>query len=274
MWGALAFFFCLPAMPVPAAQTVPPSRCKTRFPSDGLVEWECVKIERGDDFESLFGDGWRDAARFNRMDRRHATPGTLIKAPKDPADIRGFTPMPHEYPAARDYPKFILIDLSEQFLGAYESGRLVFSAPAATGERGNETPAGKFRVTAFSGKHRSSKYFIGKTTMPYPMRYALRFFIKDGISYWIHGRDMPGRPASHGCVGLYDEEMQKKYYKYPKEPELDDAKRLYEWAIAPVADDGAFHVIKDGPKVEIRGAISYHPPVNIPGGPAPGPLPY
>ncbi|MBI5827138.1 MAG: L,D-transpeptidase [Deltaproteobacteria bacterium] len=253
--GAFALFFCLPPTPVPAAQTVPPSRCKARFPSDGLVQWGCVEIKKGDTIEGLFGEGWRDAARLNRMDRRHATPGKLIKAPKDPADIRGFTPLPREYPAARDHPKFILIDLSEQFLGAYEFGRLVFSAPAATGERGNETPAGRFRITAYSRNHRSSKYFIGKTSMPYPMRYALRFFIKDGISYWIHGRDMPGHPASHGCVGLYDEEMQKKYYKYPKDPELEDAKRLYEWVVGPIPDDNGFHVLNDGPEVEIRGDI-------------------
>ncbi len=29
-------------------------------------------------------------------------------------------------------------------------------------------------------------------------------------AFWIHGCDLPGYPASHGCVGLYDEEMQKK----------------------------------------------------------------
>ena len=32
---------------------------------------------------------------------------------------------------------------------------------------------------------------------------------REGVSYWIHGRDMPGYPASHGCIGLYDESMQK-----------------------------------------------------------------
>jgi len=53
------------------------------------------------------------------------------------------------------------------------------------------------------------------------MTWALRFHIdRDGVNYWIHGRDMPGYPASHGCVGLYDEAMQKKYYKVPRTPEM------------------------------------------------------
>lgn len=86
------------------------------------------------------------------------------------------------------------------------------------------------------------------------MHYGLRFHIsKSGVSYWIHGRDVPGYPASHGCVGLYDEEMQRKYYKYPKDPILQDSRKLFEWAIYPLFDDGKFRLIKDGPKVRVIG---------------------
>ena len=60
------------------------------------------------------------------------------------------------------------------------------------------------------------------------MHYGLRFFIdkeNDGWpSDWLHGRDMPGFPASHGRIGLYDEEMQKEYYGKPSTPLLKDAK--------------------------------------------------
>ena len=44
----------------------------------------------------------------------------------------------------------------------------------------------------------------------------------------IHGRDLPGYPASHGCIGLYDEPMQKEQYGVPGDPELNDAKRRFE----------------------------------------------
>jgi hypothetical protein len=146
------------------------------------------------------------------------------------------------------------VNLSEQFLGAYEYGHLVFSAPIATGEKGHETPNGEFRITAFNSKHKSSMYFIEKTEIPYPMNYGLRFYTtKKGVSYWIHGRDLPGYPASHGCIGLYDEEMQKKYYGYPKNPVLEDVKILFEWVISPFVDNGKFHLLKDGPKMLIIG---------------------
>jgi|SRR3990172_2184011 len=228
--------------------------CKINHPSDGNVDWECRRIKNGETLESLFGDRWIDVARFNRIDRRHAYPGVSLKVPKELEDIADFTPMPKEYPPAEKDAKFILVDLSEQFLGTYEYGRLVYSFPVATGEDVHKTPAGKFRITAFSRNHRSSKYFIEDTATPYPMNYGLRFFIsKGGISFWMHGRDMPGYPASHGCLGLYDEPMQKKYYKSPKEPVLEDARILYEWVVNPRQDDGRFQVMKDGPRVEIVG---------------------
>ena len=56
-------------------------------------------------------------------------------------------------------------------------------------------------------------------------------------------------PASHGCVGLYDEEMQKTFYGAPRRPELVDARRLFEWVLSPLSDDGKFHVLEKGPAV-------------------------
>jgi hypothetical protein len=109
---------------------------------------------------------------------------------------------------------------------------------------------GKFRVSAFNSKHKSSAYFIRDSDIPYPMNYGLRFHIDgNGVSYWLHGRDMPGYPASHGCVGLYDEEMQKEFYGFPRKPELTDARKLFEWVLSPLPDDGKFHVVEKGPAV-------------------------
>jgi hypothetical protein len=230
-------------------------------PSDAGVDWECHRLRSGETLERLFGDRWKDVARFNRIDRRHAYPGNFLKVPKRLEDIADFTPMPREYPSASSEAKFILVDLSEQFLGAYEFGRLVFSSPIATGEKGNETPTGDFNITATSRVHRSSLYMIENTEVPYPMNYALRFYInKQGVAFWIHGRDLPGYPASHGCIGLTDETMQKKYYHVPKNPVLEDARTLYEWARGSPPDSEGFQIVKDGPRVLIIG----HAPGTVP----------
>ena len=230
------------------------SPCKVSTPSDAWVEWECRRIKKKETLEKLFGEIWQDVARFNRIDRRHIWEGMTIKVPKRLEDIRDFTPLPAAFPPAEKDEKFILVDLAEQFLGAYEQGRLVFSFPIASGDSKLKTPTGEFRVTAFSRGHASSLYKIEKTNIPYPMHYALRFFINNkGVAFWIHGRDIPGYPASHGCVGLYDEEMQKKYYKLPATPVLEAARTLYEWAIAPNPDDGEYHSMENGPRVLIIG---------------------
>ena len=234
------------------------SLCQFSYPSDHLVEWQCVRLTRKDTPYRLFGKNWQDGLRFNRMDRRHFVAGVSIRVPKRMQDIAGFTPLPKAYPDAEKVPKFILIDQNEMYLGAYEFGKLVFSTPVAVGAEGLRLRNGSYHVDAVDRQHESSLYPVEGTERPYPMHYGLRFYIDkrpDGwTSYWLHGRDVPGYPASHGCIGLYDEEMQRKYYHEPDRPVLMDARRLYRWAVEGHPDSGKFRYVGYGPKVLIIGA--------------------
>lgn len=245
------------------------SLCEIHYPSDARVEWQCLKLKWTDTPEALFGDHWQDVLRFNRLDRRHVIGNRSIKVPKRYEDVRSFSPLPATYPDAAKEEKFILVDQTESFLGAYEYGRLVFSFPAATGIKGHRVPNGEFRIDAADRKHKSNLYTIEEIGRRYPMHYALRFFRDknaDGWpSYFIHGRDLPGYPASHGCIGLYDEEMQVEYYDAHdrkvnrqfyhelKPPFLNAAQKLYQWVIDPLKDPGTFHKIDNGPRVLIIG---------------------
>ncbi len=247
--GLIPFLFLLLPFFTGVSDAEVRSLCKT-FLGDSSVEWECRRMGKGETLEKLFGQRWQDVARFNRIDRRHARSGVYLKFPKRPDDLRDYTPLPRFFEQAKNEDKFILIDLSMQFLGAYEHGRLVFSVPVSSGKKDNRTPAGKFRINAFNSMHKSSMYFIKNSDIPYPMHYGLRFHVdRNGVSFWIHGRDMPGYPVSHGCVGLYDEEMQKEFYGFPRVPQLTDAKKLFEWVISPFVDDRKFHVMENGPGV-------------------------
>ena len=235
----------------------PPVRspCPLSYPSDTAIAWDCRTIKKGESLESLFGERWVDVARFNRIDRRHVRPGVSLKIPHRLDDISGFTPLPRHYLAAEFEERFLLIDLSEQFLGAYELGALRFSMPIASGEPDNPTPTGEFRLTLAHPDHVSTLYTIEDRETPYPMTYALLFHInRQGVAYWMHGRDLPGTPVSHGCIGLYDEEMQKQVYGTPKQPELRDAKRLFEWVVGPEEVGGGKIPLANGPKVHIIGA--------------------
>ena len=260
--------FCCWGTPAFSAVKVK-SLCELHYPSDDRIPWDCLKLKWTDTPSSLFGAAWEDVLRFNRLDRRHFIGGRSIKVPRNLADVKGFTPLPATYPNAAEKEKFIRIDQSEMFLGAYEHGNLVFSAPVAVGAEGHRAPNGTFRIDAVDRQHRSNLYTIEEIGRRYPMHYALRFYVDKQAegwpSYYIHGRDLPGYPASHGCIGLYDEEMQvdyysaydrkvnKPYYHPITKPYLEDAKRLYQWVVDSHPDSGTFHRIDYGPPVEIIG---------------------
>lgn len=241
---------------------------RVEYPSLKNVRWHAHFIKPNETLESIFGRDWVWVARLNRIDRRHVYPGMTIKAPDVMADIRNYCPLPSQYEPARNQEKYILVDITEQWLGAYEHGRLVFSAPAATGKEGTETPTGIFRIDARHLTHTSSLYKTANDEEQYPMDNALRFHIgPDNVSYWLHARDLPGRPASHGCIGLYDEEMQKRVFNTPGNPVLLDSRKLYEWAAgeAEYGDDyGELDELEDGPVVEVRGALPRYLPQGVP----------
>ncbi len=232
---------------------------RVEYPSLKAIKWHAHFIKPHESLESLFGDDWVWVARFNRIDRRHIYPGMTIKSPDNMADIRGYTPLPQEYEPARGHDKYILVDITEQWLGAYENGRLIFSFPAATGKAGTETPTGIFSISARHLTHTSSLYKTANDEEQYPMDNAMRFYIgPDNVSYWLHARDLPGRPASHGCIGLFDEEMQKRVFNTPKNPVLLDSQKLYEWAVGEeeYGDDyGELDELEDGPVAEVRGVL-------------------
>lgn len=192
--------------------------------------------------------------RFNRIDRRHIWPGKCLKIPQNFESIKNFTPLPKNLDKAKNYPKYVFISLKEQFLGAYEFGELKFSMPITSGRKGHFMPKGIFKVLGRDKNHRSSLYKIEKTNIPYPMFWGVKFYIsKDGTTFWIHSRDLPGYPDSHGCIGLYDEEMQKKYYGFPKEPRLNDSKKFYFWLFPDSAnDEKPFDFPKNGPIIPIE----------------------
>jgi hypothetical protein len=232
---------------------------RVEYPSLRGIGWHPHFIQPHQTLESLFGQDWVWVARFNRIDRRHVYPGMTIKVPDRVEDIRGYSPLPAFYEPARRHEKYILVDVTEQWLGAYDKGKLVFSAPAATGKQGTETPTGMFRIDARHLTHTSSLYKTANDEEQYPMDNALRFHIgTDNVSYWLHARDLPGRPASHGCIGLFDEEMQNRVFGTPEHPVLKDSQRLYDWVAGEAEygeDSGDLDELEDGPAVEVRGGL-------------------
>lgn len=116
----------------------------------------------------------------------------------------------------------IEIDLQDQLAYLIEDGEVVLTTPISSGRAGHYTTPGKFKVIEKERSHFSTLYgkivdANGRTIVadadsdmrvprggrfvPAPMRYFMRFNGAEGM----HAGYLPGKPASHGCVRLPEE---------------------------------------------------------------------
>ena len=99
-------------------------------------------------------------------------------------------------------PLLLTIDLSAQRVMVYRDGALMAASAISTGTLGRETPTGTFTILEKKVTHRSTTY--DNAPMPYMQRLTSK-----GIA--IHAGDLPGYPASHGCIRLPNEFAKRLY---------------------------------------------------------------
>jgi hypothetical protein len=167
---------------------------------------------------------------FTPLCSAHAaeTAGTVSEAsPLRPGE---FVWQPERSPAGEVE---IVVSIPLQRAYVYRGGTLIGLTTVSTGRPGHSTPAGKFDILEKHARHFSKKY--NNAPMPYMQRLTW-----DGIA--LHAGQIPGRPASHGCVRL----------------PLDFARNLF--AVTSVG--ASVHIIKSGPGPEdalamVRGSGAY-----------------
>jgi hypothetical protein len=87
----------------------------------------------------------------------------------------------------------VVVSLPEQRVHVYRNGIRIAVSTCSTGREGHATPTGVFTVLQKDADHRSSTY----NNAPMPNMNRLTW---DGIA--LHAGNLPGYPASHGCVRL------------------------------------------------------------------------
>jgi len=93
-------------------------------------------------------------------------------------------------------PVVVLVSIPQQTMHVYRNGILIGRSTVSTGAKGHATPGGVFNILEKKQTHRSKKY--DNAPMPYMQRLTWT-----GIA--MHSGQLPGYPASHGCVRLpYD----------------------------------------------------------------------
>lgn len=94
---------------------------------------------------------------------------------------------------APEGPVVIVVSIAQQRAYAYRNGIPIGISTVSTGKKGYETPTGVFTLLQKNVDHKSNLY--NDAPMPYMQRLTW-----DGIA--LHAGNLPGYPASHGCVRL------------------------------------------------------------------------
>jgi len=99
-------------------------------------------------------------------------------------------------------PLVLNVSLSRQRLRVYDATGLISESPVSSGRVGYSTPTGVFTVVQKSRMHHSNIY----SGAPMPNMQRITW---SGIA--LHAGDLPGYPASHGCIRLPSGYAKKLY---------------------------------------------------------------
>ena len=94
---------------------------------------------------------------------------------------------------AYEGPMKIVAVLDIQRMYVFQNDKLIGFTTISSGKKGKETPTGVFNILQKNVDHKSNLY----SNAPMPFMQRLTW---DGIA--MHGGQLPGYPASHGCIRL------------------------------------------------------------------------
>lgn len=131
-----------------------------------------------------------NATAFAAPSRRvHPTMGSIADA------VAGLRPgeFVWEPQAAPQGPLLLVVSLPTQRAVLFRNGVPIAASTISSGREGRETPTGVFTILEKQVEHRSSTY--DNAPMPFMQRLTWR-----GVA--LHAGNLPGYPASHGCIRL------------------------------------------------------------------------
>lgn len=132
--------------------------------------------------------GWNNAQPWKKQYRQ---PRRVRRAPRqyvEPTNVKPTAALPK--PSG---PLVIVVSLNRQTLTVYDDGKQIARSPISSGKSSNPTPTGVFSILEKKKRHFSNLY--NSAPMPFMQRLT-----NSGIAF--HAGDLPGYPASHGCIRL------------------------------------------------------------------------
>jgi len=172
--------------------------------------------------------------KLNRADTAHlASLKKMIVPNRWDLGHLAYSPMPLVVPWLSDQRKALVVVIGAQVFGAYELGLLVRWGPVSTGGSTHATPSGHYNLNWNARIHRSSE------NEDWIMPWYFNFSSDRGFG--VHQYDLPGRPASHGCVRMLER----------------DAKWVYEWGEGWTLNPDSKDVVEYGTPVLVIGSYDF-----------------
>ncbi|TRO65246.1 L,D-transpeptidase [Christiangramia sabulilitoris] len=144
---------------------------------------------------------------LNRVEQNRLRPERPIIIPDCLSeDLNTYSPFPNNVSLLSCIPKTVLISKRVQAFALYEHGELIKWGPVSTGKSSTRTPSG------LNYGNYKAKRKVSTVDPSWILPYYFNFMNFEGVG--VHQYELPGYPASHGCVRLY----------------MDDARYIFDWA--------------------------------------------
>lgn len=214
--------------------------------------YHCIKVKRGQSWQSLFPDE-HDRSIVMRINHRNSDvwPGIVLYVPDNLAEstLLDYAPLPRTVQSEGE--KVVVVDLSQHVWAAYDPGGVMLRWGPATGGRARcpndegsscRTKEGEFRVYSLGTSNCVSSKFPepdGGAPMPYCM------FFNGGQA--LHGS--PGgvvnANASHGCVRMFVQDAEWLRYDFIEPPIAINNYRGTKVIVLSSAEDRAARKVEE-----------------------------
>lgn len=170
---------------------------------------------------------------LNRLDNKFLKQNSTVIIPRDFTDMKIFNSFPENVSIAKDIPKLMLISQRVQSFAVYEYGQLIRSGAVSTGKQSTPT-ASKIYFTNWKGKEVKSSF-----DDEWILKWNFNLDNHEGIG--MHQYEMPGYPASHSCIRMFEA----------------DAMWIYDWADQWILSPNQQNIVAHGTPVIIFGDYRY-----------------
>ncbi|WP_165366194.1 L,D-transpeptidase [Brumimicrobium glaciale] len=178
------------------------------------------------------GDTLQALLVLNRIDRKSLLKlDTLVFPDTVGVGIALYSPFPKNVAELSTIHKILFISYYAQAFAVYENGSRIKWGPASLGKQATPTPTGLFSTNW------KSKRTISTVNKSWVMDWYFNIANFQGVS--MHQYALPGYPASHACIRLYNE----------------DAYWLYNWADEWILDQS--NILVYGTPVVIFGKYPF-----------------